>query len=585
VFANVHRNSLRREVVSAKTEFLTFIDMIRVGGIGSSGVVLLALLLSCGPRKDRQLETKLSAINLKQGDIALCGSIDGLGTVQFNISCLDKVKNNFNLATALLHSFEYDEAEKIFAKVINEDPQCVMAYWGVAMSNFHALWQGQPDLEKGYKTVTLARTIERRTEREGEYLEAIGAFYDGWDKLDHKTRTRKFEKAMEGIYKKYPMDKEAAIFYALALNATADPADKTFRNQLKAGDILNSIYPDEKNHPGITHYIIHNYDYPELAQRALSAARAYAAIAPASAHAQHMPSHIFTRLGLWDESIHSNLSSIASAQCYASNVKLGGHWEEELHGMDYLVYAYLQEGKDDKAEQQLAKLQSFGDAAANNGKSAYVFAAIPARCALERKQWKEASELKPFPDQFPWKKFPWENAITHFSKLLGCVHVGKLDEAGKELEILQLLHKELAASNETYKANQVQIQMKAGDAWIHFAEGRKKDAIALMTLAADMEDATAKHPVTPGEVLPARELLGDMLMEMGEAPDALKAFEADLARHNNRFNGLYGAAITARRSGDKKKATDYFNQLLAIASPDSCKRSAMREAAVFLGRK
>jgi hypothetical protein len=545
---------------------------------------LLVSLIACAGKNNLEFQNELKAIDLKEGDIALCGSVDGkFGSVDFTISCLDKVKNDFNLATALLHSFEYDEAEKVFAKVIREDPQCVMAYWGVAMSNYHTLWAalGPLDLEKGRKTVALARSLAKRSERESDYLEAIGSFYDHSDSLDHKTRSLKFEKAMEKVYEKYPQDREAGIFYALSLDATADPTDKSFRNQKKAGEILSRIYRTEPNHPGITHYIIHNYDYPELAEKALPAARAYAGIAPASAHAQHMPSHIFTRLGLWDESIQSNLKSISAAECYAGNVGMKGHWDEELHGMDYLVYAYLQEGRDTEAKEQADSLKSFKEISATNGKSAYVFAALPARYVLERKQWNEAAQLETSPANFPWEKFPWENAITRFTRLLGFVHINKIKDAEKELQQLDSLHKKLTDSKETYKASQVQIQIHAGNAWIQSALGRKTEALQLMARAAEMEDATAKSPVTPGEVVPARELLADMMLAMGHNDQALREYESDLKRHPNRFNALYGAGLAAERLKDAPKATEYFHQLLAITKPESCKRPELEHALHF----
>ena len=547
-------------------------------------VFSLIALVSCAGKTNQQFESKLKSINLKQGDIALCGSTEGkFGTVEFTMSCQEKVRNNFNLATALLHSFEYDEAEKAFAKVIDEDPACVMAYWGVAMSNFHALWipQGTADLEKGLKAIELARTLDQPSPRESDYLEAVAAFYQDWEKFDHKTRCLKFEKAMQTVYEKYPTDKEAAIFYALALNATADPKDKSFHNQRKAGEILNTLYPLEPNHPGVAHYIIHNYDYPELAELALPAARNYASVAPASAHAQHMPSHIFTRLGLWQESIQSNLLSVSAAQCYAANTKMNGHWDEELHGMDYLMYAYLQEGNDAKAKQQLDLLKSY-NTPLNNNKVAYVFAAIPARYALERKEWKEAAQLETFPANFPWDKFGWENAITHFTKALGSIHTGNLEAAKKELTQLDLIRQNLATINDVYKANQVQIQINSVGAWIQLTEGDKKEAVKLMTMAADMEDATSKNPVTPGEVVPARELLGEMYMVLGEFTRALEAYEADLQRHPNRFNGLAGAAKAAEKLLNKQKTTFYLQKLVALSVLGESKRPELIAAAKLL---
>lgn len=548
-------------------------------------ILIPLLMISCTVKKQQQFEAELRSIELKQGDIALCGSEDGtFGTVDFSVSCSEKVKKDFNVATALLHSFEYDEAEKMFAKVINQDPECAMAYWGVAMSNFHALWamHAQLDLEKGYKAVALARSLDNKTERESDYLEAIAAFYDDRDKLDHETRSRKYEEAMERLYEKYPAEKEAAIFYALALNATADPQDKSFRNQKKAGEILSRIYPEQPNHPGIAHYIIHNYDYPELAHRALPAARSYAAIAPASAHAQHMPSHIFTRLGLWEESIKSNLNSISAAQCYAANIGMQGRWDEELHGIDYLVYAYLQKGQDVKAKEQVDILKTYDDPAFENGKTAYVFAATPARYALERKQWEEAAALEEYPKEFPWEKFPWENAITHFAKVLGYVHTNRVSEAALELDRLKALHEKLTDAKETYKASQVEIQILAGDGWIHFAKGRKQEAVQLLTRAAELEEATAKSPVTPGEVLPAREMLADLLMKTGQTAKALQAYELNLKRLPNRFNSLYGASTAAHKLGSKKKARDYYQQLIGIAALEDSDRVEVKDAAKFV---
>ncbi len=530
------------------------------------------LVVSCATKKKKdQSANKLQSIDLLRGDIALCSSGEGqFGTVEFSLSCSEKVKANFNLATALLHSFEYVEAEKAFAKVIDEDPNCAMAYWGAAMCSFHPLWSppSREDLEKGSRIISVARSLEK-SERESDYLEAIACIYDHWDKFDHRSRADKFEKATEKIYEKYPGDKEAAIFYALALRATADPTDKSFAKQKKAGKILINIFASEPNHPGIAHYIIHTYDYPELAELALPAARKYASIAAASAHAQHMPSHIFTRLGLWEESVKSNLNSISAAQCYAQNLGIKGHWDEELHGMDYLVYAYLQQGQDDKASKQLEYLKTIGQVSPLNFKGAYTFASIPARCALEQKHWQEAAQLELFPTNFPWQDFPWEKAIIHFGRILGAVHINKLEEAKNELlqlhSIYDLLHEN---SEKNYEANQVLIQIKASEGWIQFAEGKKTEAVKLMTAAADMEDATEKHPVTPGEVIPARELLGDMYSEMNLPGKAV--------------DGLFGAGLAERKLGNKRSATSYFKQLLDITNFPESKRAELAVAQSFL---
>jgi tetratricopeptide (TPR) repeat protein len=479
----------------------------------------------------------------------------------------EKAKKDFNLAVELLHSCEYDEAEKVFAKVIDESPGSAMAYWGVAMSNFHPLWTPptEEELQKGAKAINIAKAIKTKSDKEAGYINAIGLFYKDWDKTDHPTRCVYFEKAMEQLHAEYANDHEVAIFYALALDAAANPTDKTYTNQKKAGTILNDLYKVQPNHPGIIHYIIHTYDYPELAKLALPAARKYAQVAPSSAHALHMPSHIFTRLGLWDEAIHSNLQSVDAAQCYGEQANVSGHWDEELHGLDYLVYAYLQKGDNKLAEQQVKYLNTIKAVYPVNFKVSYAFAAIPARYVLENKKWKEAAIL-PLPSaNFSWNKFPWQEAIIHFTRLLGAAHTGKIDAAKSELAKLNQLHDTLEKQKDSYKAKEVEIQIKTGEAWIQFEQGDKANALNIMKLAADMEDSKDKHPVTPGEVLPARELLGDMLLQTKQYKEALAAYEAVLTKSPNRYNSLYYAGIAAEQSGDKEKAISYFKQLLSIA--------------------
>src|SRR6266496_2294238 len=525
------------------------------------------VVISCKQKNKLPLAEDINAINLKKGPVILCGPSDKeVGTVAFMISGEEKVKREFNFATALLHSFEYEEAEKAFAKIIEENPGCAMAYWGVAMCNYHPLWTPptEDEIKKGVKAIEIARSINQKTKRESDYIEAMFVFYKDWDKVDHHTRAIRYEKAMEELYKNYPDDKEAAVFYALALDASADPADKSFANQKRAGKILNAIYPDEPNHPGIIHYIIHTYDYPELAALALPAARKYASVAPSSAHAQHMPSHIFTRLGLWDECIQSNLVSTSSAKCYAEGAGIKGHWDEELHGMDYLVYAYLQKGENKLAKKQCDYLKTINEVYPVNFKVAYAFAAIPSRYVLENKIWKEAASLKIHPADFPWEKFPWQKAIIHFTRVLGDVHMNQLDSARKELKVLNNLRNELLDQKDSYKANEVDIQIKTSEAWILFKEGKHNEALTLMNVAADIEDKTEKHPVTPGEVLPARELLADMLMQMNKPDKALEMYESALRKHPNRLNSLYGAGKAAKKSGRKDLAANYFKQLFTI---------------------
>ena len=540
-------------------------------------VLTVLFLVSCSVNKTQeQLQKELQSIDLVRGEITLCGAgPDQFGSAPSNVSCSEKVKSDFNLAIALLHSFEYTEAEKVFAKIIDEDPNCVMAYWGAAMSNFHQLWMppSPAELEKGSKLITLARSlVADKSSPESDYLEAIATIYDNWKTLDHRTRLLKYEKASQKVYEKYPGDDEAAVFYSLALTAAADPADKSFKNQRKAGDVLNAIFVNKPNHPGVAHYIIHAYDYPELAHLALDAARRYASIATASAHAQHMPSHIFTRLGFWEESIQSDLKSVEAAKCYAEGSGIKGHWDEELHGLDYLTYAYLQKADDASAKELLNYLETITEVFPINFKVAYCLAAMPARYALERKDWMSAAELKLMPSNFPWDKFSWEKANLHFARFLGSIQINKIENAKAELRELEAIHSNLSQAHERYKANLVMIQIKACKGWISLREGHRKEALQFMAKAADMEDATAKHPVTPGEIIPARELLGDMYLEMGEPAKALAAYEADLEMHPNRFNGIYGAGLAEEKLGNTKKATLYYKQLIAITNSSDSNR-------------
>ena len=416
-------------------------------------------------------------------------------------------------------------------------------------------------MEKGARASEIAASLKDKNKRENEYIDAMYGFFHNWEQLDHRARAKNYEKAMQKIYAGNPNDKEAAIFYALALDATADPRDKTYTHQKKAGEILNALYPGQPDHPGIVHYIIHTYDYPGLAEKALPAARKYASIAPSSAHALHMPSHIFTRLGLWKEAIRSNLASADAARCYAANLKMKEHPGSELHAMDYLVYAYLQNGQDSEAKTQVDYLATITGSLTENFSASYAAAAIPARYALELRRWEQAADLDTAIAGFNTGKYAWEKAIVHFARVLGAVHTGKLKAARADLQCLRSLKTVLINAKDDYKANQVLIQVKAAEAWISYAEGKKKEAAALMSEAANMEDSTEKHPVTPGEVIPARELEGDLLLALGKSKEALQAYETNLKRCPNRRNSLKGAALAAAKSGNKGKAADYNKRL------------------------
>lgn len=544
-------------------------------------LLTIAIALSCDNKKSER-DVARNAIDLISGDITLCGDQE-FGSIDFAVHCGAESRKTFELGISLLHSFEYEEAEKAFVKTIDLDPDCAMAYWGIAMSNFHSLWlqSGTKYLEKGASVLAIAQALPKE-QRAQDYIDAIHVFYKDWDTIDHAKRKLLFENKMKELHEKYPEDKEAAIFYALALNATADPRDKTYVNQIKAGKILESLSVGQPNHPGIAHYIIHAYDYPELAERALSTARRYAEIAPASAHAQHMPSHIFTRLGLWQESIRSNINSTASALCYGQSIDSTGHWDEELHGMDYLVYAYLQIGDNERAEEQLAYLNSFTKVFPVNFKVAYAMAAIPSRIALENKNWLAAAHVQFPPLKIEWSRFPWEKSIIHFTRALGSARSGDVTSSRVELGVLSEAHQKLVSEGEAYKANQVKIQINIVSAWIFFAEGKNEEALKLMEEAVNMERQTTKHAVTPGEVLPAGELLGDLLMEMGNPERALRAYEMNLQQHPNRFNGLWGAATAARAIKEDQLAMKYFKELVSNNRSERKGRKEIQEAIEFI---
>jgi tetratricopeptide (TPR) repeat protein len=507
-------------------------------------LVITSLLLSasCHQKKSAPPPQLLSDLQLKRGKVISCGKEQQYGKVEFEISCGRQPNKNFGLGMELLHSFEYDEAEKVFSSMIDQEPGCSMAYWGIAMCNLHLLWTEPSiaELKKGSGALSLARKYTSPGGKELDFINSLSEYYKDWEKKTHQQRTLQLEQAMERLTQKYREDEEASILYSLALVAAADPGDKTYQKQKKAGSILSALYARDPDHPGIIHYIIHTYDYPELASDALPQARKYAVVAPSSAHALHMPSHIFTRLGLWDESISSNLASVSAAKCYAESAAIDGHWDEELHGMDYLVYAWIQEGKNDAARKQIEYLGQIEKVYPINFKTAYAFAAMPARYLLETGDWEGAKNLRIHPINFPWSRFPWQEAIFHFTRLLGAAQLGDLDSANAELSQLKILQGRLYTEGDIYKSRQVEIQVITGEAWILFRSGKKDEGLRLMNKAADLEDSTEKHPVTPGEVIPARELLGRMLLDLNQPGLALAAFQKALAKSPNRRNALHG---------------------------------------------
>ncbi|MDP3853865.1 hypothetical protein [Phenylobacterium sp.] len=486
-----------------------------------------------------------------------------LGTVAFETSCAPTAQARFNRATAWLHSFEYEEAEKSYLEAAEADPGCAMAHWGVAMSNYHPLWAPPTpgELAKGAAAVAKARAIGGKTSRERDYIAAAGAFYDQAGS-PHLTRVLAYLDAMQALAGRYRRDREAGVFHALALIAagTTD-ADETYARERQAAAILNKVLAQEPNHPGVSHYLIHSFDYPALADLALPAARSYAGIAPASAHAQHMPSHIFTRLGLWAEAIKSDRQAQAAAKAYAARHALPGAWDEQLHAMDYLVYAHLQLAQDDQAQGVLDELNGLKRVDPPNFKVAYAMSAIPARMALERRRWSQAAAL-PLPSAdragVAWSKFRWAQAHIHFARAVGLARTGRVAEAASEVAALDEIRKGLPARPGEYDwGGQVEIHRLVAAGWLAHARGEREAALTLMTAAAEADDATEKHPVTPGAILPAREQLGELLLELKAPVEALAAYEASLRRAPRRLGGLLGAVRSAELAGSRAKVREY----------------------------
>jgi tetratricopeptide (TPR) repeat protein len=513
-----------------------------------------------------------------EGHQHTAGDPEKLGTVHFPVSCSAEAQAQFQRAVALLHSFWWQEAAKAFTAVTQTDPSCAMSYWGSAMTLLQNpfTWPPAPQvLQEGWAIVEKAKSIKAKTQRERDYIAAIAVFYKDADTVDHRTRVLAYEKAMEQVYLRYPEDQEAAVFYALALDATALPTDKTYANQLQAAGILEKIFVEHPNHPGVAHYLIHSYDYPPIAQRGLTAARRYAQIAPSAPHALHMPSHIFTRQGLWQESIESNRASAAATE----------NPYDKLHAMDYLAYAYLQGAQDLAAKRVFDDMSALGKVNSEHWVTAYALAAIPARYALERHRWAEAASLTLQPNEFPLSRFPQAEAVAIFARALGAARSGDAAAAKKDLARLQVLHDTLIAAKQGYWSEQAEIQSRVVAAWVARAEGKNEEAIQLMRAAVEREDATDKHPVSPGPIVPARELLGEMLLEAQEPLQALQEFEHSMRVEPNRFNGLAGAARAAQRAGNTEKARTYYTQLVSLCDHADDARPELTEARTFLAKR
>ena len=503
-----------------------------------------------------------------------------LGQVHFPVSCSAAAQQDFDRAVALLHSFWFDASAKAFAAVTQTDPRCAMGHWGEAMAilfnpNPFAGTPTPKGLQDGCPAVERGKAAGPKTQRERDYLAAVESLCQDRDKADQRARVLAYEQAMERLSRTYPEDREAAIFYALALNITASPADKTYANQLKAAGILEQAFAEQPNHPGVAHYLIHSYDYPPIASHGLSAARRYTGIAPAAPHALHMPSHIFTRRGYWQESIDSNRASAAAAK---------NHFDQ-LHAMDYLAYAYLQMAQDLAAKRVLEEALAIPKINVENLVPGYALAAIPARYTLERSRWADAASLSLPASDFPWSRYPQAEAVLVFARGLGAARSGKATGARTDIARLEVLRGALEGAKLSYWAEQVEIQRQVTAAWVARAEGKHQEALQLMRAAADREDATEKHPVTPGPIVPARELLGEMLLELGDSRQALKEFETSHQVEPNRFKGLYGAARAAELSGDLEKARTYYAGLLVLCEKADTERPELKEAKAFLAKK
>jgi tetratricopeptide (TPR) repeat protein len=480
-----------------------------------------------------------------------------LGTVHFPVSCTPEMQKPFERGVALLHSFWYEEAQKAFEDISRHDPECAMANWGVAMSLWHQLWN-HPDsntIKAANDTLAKSKAVKRPTKRERDYLAAIATFYAKTDKLDYQARANAYSRAMEGLYKKYADDREAAVFYALSLLASEPENDTTFANRKRAAEVLEKLFAVEPDHPGVAHYLIHSYDKPQLAQLGLPAARRYAKVAPAAPHALHMPSHIFARLGLWQDDIDSNLASIAATRKTAA-MHMGGEGHQ-FHAMDFLVYAYLQTGHEADAQKVIDEVRAMPPMKDMYGMGfdprAYGLSKFPASYAIELHRWSDAAALQPVLEAKPGVQ-----AITYWARAIGAARSGHTAEARHDIDELDGIRKKLVADKQNDSADEVESSRNEALAWVRHAEGKDQDAIKLLRDLAEHEEATGEESTG----IPAREMLADLLLDAKRPEEALAEYEKDLRSDPNRFNGLYGAARAAEMAGHTDRAKNYYAQLL-----------------------
>lgn len=504
-----------------------------------------------------------------------------IGTVDFSTSCAPAVKTQFNEAVALLHSFWFNESRAAFEGVLKADPNCGMVYWGIALTHWGNPFAGQraPQvIANGKAAIDKGLATGSPTPREKAYLDAVAILFSSNDVTTQRQRVLDYERAMGRLSVANKNDVEARIFWALSMAQAASPTDKTYARQLQAAEVLEPLYKRMPNHPGLAHYIIHSYDVPLLAPKALPAARSYAGIAPVVPHALHMPSHTFTRVGFWKESVESNTKSREIAE------KTNG-LGEALHASDYMTYAYLQMGMDTQARQVIDHAVSVvksppagggnqGATAGGYGVNTFAMAAMPSRYAMERQQWKEAMALQPMPAP----NTPYTEAITHFVRAIGAARAGQSDAAAPDIARLAALRDREIEMKDEYWAQQVDIQRRGAEAWVMFARGQKAEALKAMREAADLEDSTDKSAVTPGPIAPARELLGYMLLENNQPKEALVEFEAVMKKEPNRFLAIYGAGKAAEATRQSAKAKTFYKQIVEMAKDAGTERPELQYA-------
>jgi tetratricopeptide (TPR) repeat protein len=545
------------------------------------------------------LASSLAVCNLESANVPEPGDLRGVGKVNFPISCTPEVQSDFSRGVALLHSFFYEEARRVFTSVAERDPKCAMAQWGIAMTWWHPIWTPPtPDeMRAGKAAIEKAMALSGGTDRERGFITALNVYYNTPDSssagavgqschgpVGPRDRVVAYEKAMRQLRDKYPDDFEAQTFYAFAVLGVgyATPNDASLSKQLEAAAMLEKLWKQNPNHPGVVHYLIHCYDYPALAQRGLPAAQSYASIAPWVPHALHMPSHIFTRLGMWEESVAANQASADASRAYAAVRHRDATEAEELHALDYMAYSYLQEARDTEAKKIVdlaAKVQKTNPELEFS--AAYALAAIPTRYAFERNDWAAAATLD-VPKVPHWSSFPFMEALIEYGHALGRAHTGDLDGARKAIVRMQQLRDATKDPKFDYFKSHLDLQIQAASAWVTAGEGKKSEAIEMLRKTADAEDILGKHPVSPGAFVPTREQLGDLLLEIGQSKEAQREFAAALKIYPGRFRGLYGAARAAEQTGDKENAGRYYAKLAAQTAKATGSRDELNHVRKFL---